>query len=102
MSCLHSLVPSYIFSIDIAPGRLYPLVHQLDDDGLIELRNPQPAGKSGKERAHYGISEYGIIRLQEEVIRLKHAIQVAENSGLISNPTPPDIQRLLLNLAPDK
>ncbi len=59
----------------------------------------KPAGKSGKLRMHYGISGYGMIGLQEESKRLKHAVKIAESVGALENEVLMDIQRMLLDVA---
>ncbi|HVQ44210.1 MAG TPA: PadR family transcriptional regulator [Candidatus Saccharimonadia bacterium] len=65
-------------SVDLKDGQLYPLVACLDEEGLIELEAYGPAGKSGKERAFYALTEHGKVRLQEEGKRLRHAVRILE------------------------
>jgi len=84
-------------SLSLTTSRLYALVNHLDEEGFIDQTGHYPAGKSGKKRLHYTISSHGSIRLQEELLRIKHAVEVAEHKGLLENKTPTDIQRLLLN-----
>jgi DNA-binding PadR family transcriptional regulator len=84
-------------SLNLSTSRLYALVTMLSDEGLIDISGRYPAGKSGKERLHYCISAHGAIRLQEELLRLAHAVKIGTANGLLENKTPTDIQRLLLN-----
>jgi len=84
-------------SLSLTTSRLYALVGHLYEEGFIEKTGLYSAGKSGKKRLHYTISAHGSIRLQEELLRIKHAVEVAEHKGLLENKTPTDIQRLLLN-----
>jgi|GEM_PF-1659802 len=83
-------------SVNIPTGKLYPLLTRLCEEGLVDMINSAPAGKSGKERLHYEISEHGKIRLQEEAQRLRQAVEIMQRLGLFENDVPTDIQRLLL------
>lgn len=85
-------------SVVIPTNKLYGLVTAMHDEGLIELVGMAPAGVSGKPRNHYQISKYGHIRLQEEVSRLDHAVQVADGAGVRQSEVPTDIQKILLNM----
>ena len=87
-------------SVNLTASRLYALVNQLEDEGIIDLIGRRPAGKSRKERQHYAISPHGAIRLQEELLRQNHAVKIAKAHDLLDNKTPTDIQRLLLKTAP--
>jgi DNA-binding PadR family transcriptional regulator len=86
-------------SIDISTGRLYDLVAKLHDDALIEITATKPTNNSTTKRIHYGISKYGSIRLQEELMRLDHAVKIGHANNLMDNPVPTDIQRLQLAVA---
>jgi hypothetical protein len=46
----------------------------------------------------YEISEHGLLRLKEELLRQNHAIKIAEAKGLMENETPIEIQRMLLDV----
>ena len=82
--------------VQCSVGSLYRLIGRMHDLGLIEISGTQPAGKSGKDRVHYSISEYGKIRLQEEYYRLSHALEIIRYAGLAEAKLPTDLQRLLL------
>lgn len=86
-------------SIKLTDGQLYPLLTRLHDQGLIDMLGEKPAGKSGKPRLHYGISDQGAIRLQEEATRLKHAVELAASAGILENPVPTDLQRMIKSLS---
>ena len=89
----------------IKPGKLYPLVTRLHEEGLIDMIGRGPAGKSGKDRMYYAISPYSTLRLKEECQRLNYAVGIAKSAGLLEQDEVPfDIQRLMLNLktAPEK
>jgi len=85
-------------SIQAKPGVLYPLLTKLFEEGLIEQTGLKPAGKSGQERTHYGITHEGLLQLKDELKRLQHAVKIGEAAGLMADETPTDIQRLLAQL----
>src|SRR5687768_659376 len=64
-------------SLKITDGALYATLGKLFDEGFIEITGLAPAGKSGKERLHYGITTAGLLRLKEELKRLQHAVAIA-------------------------
>ena len=90
---------SSLGSVKIPANKLYPLLSNMHDEGLIDMLGEKPAGKSGHTRMHYGISDYGKIRLQEESQRLEHALKIAETVGALTNPLPTDLQRVLKSLS---
>lgn len=81
-------------SVKLAGGTLYPLLKRLCAMGWIEQLESKPAGKSGKLRVHYGISELGVIRLKEELIRLEHALKVADFYHLLVNDEPLELAKI--------
>jgi DNA-binding PadR family transcriptional regulator len=83
-------------AINPSSGTFSPLLTRLHDQGYIDILGNKPAGKSGAQRRHYGISELGVLRLKEELVRLRHAVKTAENAGLFADEIPLDIQKLLL------
>lgn len=83
-------------SINIDPGRIYRLIEVLHSQNLIDLIGEYPASKGSTPRKHYRISQMGTIRLKEEILRLSHALNIAENAGLTETGIPLDIQKLLL------
>ena len=84
-------------AVEVSSGAFTGLRVRLQEIGYIELLEIRPAGKSGTPRRHYGISEHGLIRLKEELVRLRHAVKIAENAGLFDDETPLDIQKLILD-----
>ncbi len=84
-------------SVSMGDSNLIRLMRKLEDEAFIDPVGPKPAGKSGAPRMHYSITNHGILRLKEELTRLDHAVKVGRNSGLMDDPTPIDIQRLLLD-----
>ncbi|HEX3082439.1 MAG TPA: PadR family transcriptional regulator, partial [Candidatus Saccharimonadia bacterium] len=82
-----------IYPSDTQIGRVLGKLHA---EGLIDITGSRPTRKSGKIRMHYQISEEGLIRLQEELTRLEHAVKIGRNAGLMDNPIPTEIQRLNL------
>lgn len=86
-------------SVKFPDGKLYPLVDKMCDEGLIDLVSVSPAGPSGQPRKHYAIGKYGTIRLQEEIQRMSHAVDVAAHAGITNRPdVSTEVQRLLLGL----
>jgi DNA-binding PadR family transcriptional regulator len=86
-------------SIHITSGALYPALASLEDKALTDPAGHLPAGKSKQRRAHYAISSHGRIRLQEELTRMQHAVEIGKYAGLLDADQPPtDIQRMLLEL----
>lgn len=85
-------------AVDMSSGTFTALRVRLQEIGYIELLEIKPAGKSGTPRRQYGISEYGLIRLKEELVRFRHAVKIAENAGLFDDETPLDIQKLMLEV----
>jgi DNA-binding PadR family transcriptional regulator len=83
-------------SVQIKGGRITLQLRRMHDEGLIDLVGNFPAGASGKDRKHYEISEYGIVRLQEELARLDNIIAMAQGLGLRERPRPTDLERSLL------
>ncbi len=81
-------------SVKIPVGKLYDLLMTMFEDDLIELAGDRPAGKSGILRTHYRISQYGTIRLKEELVRMAHAAKIGEAAGLLDDQMPLDLQRL--------
>lgn len=82
--------------VDISTGRLYQLLNKLHDEGLIEFVELRATNRSGIKRVHYGLSEMGTIRLQEELKRWEQAVKIGRANQLMNNPVPTDIQRLQL------
>lgn len=82
-------------SIRIADGTLYPLLARLGEEGFITMAGDQPAGKSGRIRAHYALTLEGTIRLREELTRLRHVVKMGEAIRILEDETPPDIARML-------
>jgi PadR family transcriptional regulator PadR len=85
-------------TIKMGDGTLYPLLKRMSEDRLIEEAGLQPAGKSGKDRMHYRLTQEGRFCLEEEAKRFRHAVKIAEAAGLLNNPVPTEIRRLLNNL----
>jgi DNA-binding PadR family transcriptional regulator len=83
-------------SVNLSDGRIYTLVRKLHHEGLIELADTAPAGKSGMARIHYTISDHGLICLKEELTRLNHVIKIANHAHLLEHTTPLDIQKLIV------
>ncbi len=98
---IHAVQKDSLGSINLTNGRVYKLVSQLHDIGLIDMISPDPAEQSTKPyskiRVKYSISTNGHIRLQEEMKRLDHAVGIGKATGLLDNPIPTDIQRLILD-----
>jgi DNA-binding PadR family transcriptional regulator len=85
-------------SIKISISTLYSTVTRMHAQGLVDLIDTRPSGASQKPRLHYEVSAEGNIRLQEELLRMQHAVKIGESGGLLANEVPTDIQRLLLNV----
>lgn len=85
-------------AVTIDTGRIYRLVEDLHSLGFIDLTGTYATNKGSALRKHYRISEKGTIRLKEEIIRLAHALKIAENAGLTETDIPLDIQKMLLEL----
>jgi DNA-binding PadR family transcriptional regulator len=86
-------------SVNITPSQLYVVATRLHDQGYIDLLGQRPSGVSGKPRLHYGISELGRIRLQDEHARLTHAVAALEHANIAKPEVPTDLQRLLLEIS---
>ena len=84
-------------SVDMTSGTLLPLLKRMHDLGFIDLTGMKAAGKSGIPRRHYGLSDYGVIRVKEELVRLRHAVRTADNAGLFDDEMPLEIQKLMLD-----
>ena len=86
-------------ALSMPSGTFTPLLRRMHELGYVDLVGNKPAGKSGTVRRHYGISGHGLIRLKEELYRLRLAVKTAESIGLLHDETPLDIQKLLLEAA---
>jgi hypothetical protein len=85
-------------AVNLAASQIYRTVTGLHDIGYIDLARTEP-GKTGNiPREFYTISKYGMVRLEEEILRLNHAVKIAQYAGVMNNKTPTDIQRLKLDL----
>ncbi|HVQ45008.1 MAG TPA: helix-turn-helix transcriptional regulator [Candidatus Saccharimonadia bacterium] len=84
-------------SVRIPDSNIYRLIHKLADEAYIEPTGDKPTAKTGTPRTHYTITTHGTLRLKEELIRLDHALKVAQNASLMQDDTPIDIQRLILD-----
>ena len=82
--------------VKISDGQLSNLLTRLHNEGLIDMTGLKPTPRTSRLRMHYGISGEGLIRLQEELSRWQHAVNLGSRSGLMGNPTPTDIQRIIL------
>jgi PadR family transcriptional regulator, regulatory protein PadR len=80
-------------------GKLYPLLSKIMYAGLITATKSRAVGRSLIPRRHYGITAEGRYRLKCDLKRLRHAVRVGEAAGLFNDELPPDIQRLLEQLA---
>jgi len=85
-------------SVNLNDAQLYRFLDKLCGEAFIEPTGPQPAGKSGKPRLHYGITPHGSLRLEAEIQRFTHAVAIAQNIGFTKSEVPREIQRLLLDL----
>ena len=72
------------------------MLARMCEESYVSILGKIPTGKLGTPRMHYEITEYGIVRLKEELIRLRHVVKTAENIGLLDDDTPLDIQKLIL------
>lgn len=88
-------------SVQIGYDKLYPLIHRLVANRLVEFEGTYPAGPSDKPRRYYALTELGRIRLHEESQRMEHAVQIARYAGVLEDNTPTEIRRLLLNVRTD-
>ena len=88
-------------SVVVPDNKIYNLISKLADEALIDPVGKQPTNKSNTPRMHYAITQHGILRLKEELIRLGHAVKIGNNAGLRGDTVPTDIQRLLLNSKPE-
>ncbi|MDB5179237.1 MAG: hypothetical protein JWN01_1180 [Patescibacteria group bacterium] len=79
-------------------GTLYPLLKTMLKAGLITEAGLKPAGPSGQSRMHYTVTPEGRLRAKEELLRLRHAVEIGEAAGYFDDETPPEIQRLLNQL----
>ena len=87
-------------SVVVPDNKIYGLISKLADEALIDQVGKQPTNKSKTPRMHYAITQHGILRLKEELMRLDHAAKIGKNAGLMDDSVPTDIQRLLLNSKP--
>ena len=65
-------------SVKLDDTQLRRLIIKLGDEAFIEPAGSKPAGKSGRPRLHYALTEHGKLRLQAEIQRLAHALAVAK------------------------
>jgi PadR family transcriptional regulator, regulatory protein PadR len=79
-------------------GTLYPLLKKMTYEGLIEEAGHQPVGDLDKDRLHYRLTAEGRYRLECDLKRLRHAVNIGETAGYFNDELPPDIQRLLEQL----
>lgn len=85
-------------SVVVAPAQVYRAVKELQDEVFIELSGIQPGRVSGTKKEIYSITEYGRIRLREEITRLEQAVKIARHAGVMDDETPLELQRLRLDL----
>lgn len=82
-------------AIKLGDGTIYDLVRRMCERGLIEMVGEKPIGQSGKSRITYSLGHHGRTALRYELERLKHAMAIAESAGLLGEPVPTDMDRLL-------
>ncbi|HVQ44269.1 MAG TPA: helix-turn-helix transcriptional regulator [Candidatus Saccharimonadia bacterium] len=93
------IIKDSLGGVILPPNKQYPLLTRLQDEGFVDLIGKRPVGTQAKERHVYGLSPHGALRLREELTRLHHAVEIAQNAHLLEPPKlSPDIQRLLLDL----
>lgn len=85
--------------VDVSPGNLYPVVTRMAEECWVVPAGEAPTDGSGRLRRLYELSEEGVVRLQEELRRLNHAINIAQNAGVLEpQPLPAELRTLLLNV----
>lgn len=62
--------------VDMAAGTMYGALDNLQRQGLI-----QEVPSSDGRRRNYQITEYGSRVLEQDILRLRHMVSVAENHG---------------------
>jgi DNA-binding PadR family transcriptional regulator len=82
----------------VTGGTLYPLLKKMVRRQLVSEIGLIPTGKPDTARLHYQITQEGEFRLKEETKRLRHAVQIAEDAGLMNYELPIEIQRLMAAL----
>jgi DNA-binding PadR family transcriptional regulator len=85
-------------SVTIRDDKIYTILIKLESEAFIDQIGKRSTHKRGEPRMHYEISEHGLLRLKEELLRQNHAIKIAEAKGLMENETPIEIQRMLLDV----
>ena len=68
-------------SVIVKDATVSKALSRLHDEGLIDVADRSPAGKSSKPRLRYLISEEGLNYLDDELKRFRHALKVAEYIG---------------------
>lgn len=81
-------------SLNLEYVQINRLIAKLENESFIEIASIESDGHAGQPRSIYSITEHGRIRLQEDVLRLQHALAIATSAGVLDNQTPIDIQRL--------
>lgn len=71
---------------EISPGTLYPILHNLESDGLLERHNKIV---TGRQRKYYTATPHGLEALAEARERVQELVaEVLENNG------PSDIESI--------
>jgi DNA-binding PadR family transcriptional regulator len=82
--------------LKLSRGHLHGLLLRLAEDGYVTSKGFAPSGPSGRPREQIAITDWGRIRLLEDVLRMRHVVDIAGRDGLLDDETPTDIQRLKL------
>jgi DNA-binding PadR family transcriptional regulator len=83
--------------LKLSSGQLHNLLLRLAEDGFITDAGEAPSGPSGRLRRQIAITEWGRTRLQEDLLRMRHAVEVGEGFGLVRpDSTITEIRRLKL------
>jgi DNA-binding PadR family transcriptional regulator len=85
-------------TVGMSIGRTYTAIKEMLRDGQIEEAGIVETGKHGKPRMTYRVAPEGMLRLKDDLKRMKHAVKIGEHAGLYFDELPSEIQRLLNNL----
>lgn len=81
--------------VRLKPGTIYPLLKRLTNAGHIESTGYKATPTRTEPRLHYALTKLGVITLKEELRRMRQAVEIGENNGLLADDIPLDIQRIL-------
>ncbi len=94
----HRIADASLGAVKMADGTLYPQIKRLVSSNLIAEAGYCVPYYGSQERLHYSITDLGLIKLKSDLLRQRHAVEIADAEGFFNDELPLETQELLARL----